>query len=179
MLCLDLYLQGLSGEELKKVANNIPPIRRNAPPLLSWGIGYPHHFIADRSSVTLHFLNAMKHKYNWQIELGELLQKPHDAVVLTDLTKTILWVSEGFERMTGYTLQFAKGKTLSFLQGPNTSQVSQETIRKKLRAGKPFTADLINYRKNGEEYLCRVSIHPLKNNTNIITHFIALESEVA
>ncbi len=81
--------------------------------------------------------------------------------------------------MTGYTSKFAIGKTPKILQGINTLVETRKKISKQLELNKPFTQTIINYRKNKEEYLCMVSIFPIKNINHEITHFIALEKEIA
>jgi len=104
---------------------------------------------------------------------------PYEAIVLTNTTLVIEWVSSGFSRMTGYTADEVTGKTPKLLQGIHTSEITRKKIREHIHKQQPFTETLINYRKNKEEYLCRVSVLPMHNSHNQLTHFLALESEVA
>ncbi|MFD2573243.1 PAS domain-containing protein [Spirosoma soli] len=105
------------------------------------------------------------------------LQTGH-TLVLTDLSKTILWTSRNFLAMTGYTHNEAIGKTPQILQGPGTDLATIMRVRESLRAADPVKADLLNYRKNGEPYICRVAIDPLYDSQGALTHFLAVESEV-
>ncbi|CCH00324.1 hypothetical protein FAES_2315 [Fibrella aestuarina BUZ 2] len=100
------------------------------------------------------------------------------TLVLTDLSKTILWASHSFLSMTGYTTAEAVGRTPKFLQGADTSHSELSRIRKHLRQATSIEASLVNYRKGGEPYQCQVSIDPLRNSQGELTHFIAIESEV-
>ncbi|MEZ0539392.1 PAS domain-containing protein [Fibrella arboris] len=100
------------------------------------------------------------------------------TLVVTDLSKTILWASHSFLSMTGYTTSEAVGQTPAFLQGEQTSQTDLVRIRERLRRAVPVKADLINYRKGGEPYICRVEIAPLRNSQGELTHFLAVESAV-
>ena len=102
--------------------------------------------------------------FGWQLDLSKLLDQPYDALVVTDAKEIIEWTNPGFTQMTGYSSRHALGKHPSFLQGPST----EESSRKKLRAGlekhRSVSSDVINYRKNGEAYSCRVNIFPLRNS---------------
>ncbi|ARK11269.1 PAS domain-containing protein [Fibrivirga algicola] len=100
------------------------------------------------------------------------------TLVLTDLSKTILWASHSFLSMTGYTTAEAVGQTARFLQGEQTSAVDIKRIRDNLRQMMPVKADLVNYRKSGEAYTCRIQIEPMHNSQGELTHFLAIESAV-
>lgn len=80
--------------------------------------------------------------------------------------------------MTGYSPNFSLGKKPSFLQGNKTCMKARARIGKNLNMGRRLTETLTNYRRNGEEYICQISIIPLFNSTQDITHFLALETEV-
>ncbi len=100
------------------------------------------------------------------------------TLVLTDLSKTILWTSRSFLTMTGYAHSEAVGRTPRILQGPDTSSEAVLLVRESLKRANSVKTDLLNYRKNGEPYLCRVAIDPLYNTQGELTHFLAVESEV-
>ena len=49
--------------------------------------------------------------------LARVAQSTHNAVTIGDAKGRIIWVNEGFTRMTGYTLDEARGKTPNELLG--------------------------------------------------------------
>ncbi|WP_460979978.1 PAS domain-containing protein [Spirosoma knui] len=100
------------------------------------------------------------------------------TLVLTDLAKTILWTSRSFMTMTGYSHVEAVGQTPAMLQGPATDLSTVRLVRDSLSRADSVKADLLNYRKSGEPYICRVQIDPLYNNQGELTHFLAVENEV-
>jgi len=100
------------------------------------------------------------------------------AVVLTNAEKNILWVNGFFTTMTGYTMDEAIGNKPSFLQGPGTEETQIEYIRQKLTEYVPFKANIINYRKNGEEYLCEINIYPIFDSSRKINYFISFEYDL-
>ncbi len=102
----------------------------------------------------------------------------NSTLVLTDLNKSILWASQRFLAMTGYRPFDVFGKTPAFLQGPDTDPNTLDFIRKRLSRAQACATELINYRKNGERYLCCLKINPLFNRQGELTHFLAVEYEV-
>ena len=146
-------------------------------PLMGWGS------IADRRVSQSYeedqqALQELKKRFKWTLNISALLKNPFDAIVITDIEEKICWASKGFEQMTGYKASFARNRKPEFLQGPKTSKESKLKISGAIQRRQAVSETIINYRKNGSEYLCRVEISPLYNFENTLTHFIALESEV-
>ncbi len=101
------------------------------------------------------------------------------TLVLTDAAKTILWVSDCFRAMTGYRPYEVLGKMPDMFQGSSTSPADVLRLGESLAMAQPVGADLMNYRKNGDMYVCRVHIKPLYNTRQDLTHFLAVEWEVS
>ncbi|MBO0951587.1 PAS domain-containing protein [Fibrella forsythiae] len=121
--------------------------------------------------------------FDWQLtrkQRRDYLQALNQGftLVLTDSSKTVLWASHSFLTMTGYTTSEAVGQTTKFLQGEQTSSTELNRINSQLQKRMPVKADLVNYRKNGEAYVCRLEIEPLRNSQGEFTHFLAVEMEV-
>lgn len=181
MMCLDIYLSRLSEAELEKVKNDIKPSKRLVPPLMCWEFYYPKYRQtlkeAERKTELAALLSYSK-KFNWKADLKKTLKNyPYVALILTDETKTILWVNDGFSEMTGYPKSYAINRNPGFLQGTETSEAAKRRIKEKIEKKKPFKEVVVNYRKDGEMYNCEVRIFPLIGSNS--THFLALEREVA
>lgn len=102
----------------------------------------------------------------------------YDALVITDMNQNIVWVNNGFQDMTGYSKKHAIGKRPTFLQGPGTSKAIKQQIREELEANKHFMGRILNYRKNGEPYLCQIKIVPIYDSKSVLVNFLALEKEL-
>lgn len=101
---------------------------------------------------------------------------PSIAVILTDSTKKILWVNDDFTKITGYSLPEVYGRSPGhLLQGPSTESDAVQQIRQGLKSQMPFRGEITNHRKNGEAYLCRLVIHPVFNDEQLLTNYIAFE----
>lgn len=127
----------------------------------------------DIKNLNLAVNNCMDDNY-----VSDYLNKGYDALVLTDTSQKILWVSDGFKKMTGYSKKHALGQTPKFLQGKKTSKDKRKKIREDLATKYTFTGDLINYRKNGETYICNINIVPIFSKKDELKYFLAIEKEV-
>jgi PAS domain S-box-containing protein len=180
MLCLDIYLSSLSEKEQVKISRKINSIA-TPHPLLSGDIytAYANQLtIEEKKKNDLQDLLHFQKKANWAVDLSEILRADYFTLVLTDANQTIQWANKSFTSMTGYPINYAVGRSPRFLQGENTSEETKKQIKQKLVLKKPFTETVINYRKNKELYLCKVTFFPLLNQQQEVTHFLALESEM-
>ena len=107
----------------------------------------------------------------------QINQEDYDALVLTDISQNILWVNDGFKNMTGYTKKFAIGKRPSFLQGEKTSTSIKKELRDKLAFNHTYSGSIINYRKNGQLYLCKITILPIYNLDEKLKYYMAIEKD--
>ena len=91
----------------------------------------------------------------------------------------IVYANEGFRRMTGYTAEEVIGETPRILQGPKTDRAELDRLRRCLSGGEPFFGgEIINYRKDGSEFLLEWYIVPLRNDAGEITHWMASQRDV-
>ena len=88
----------------------------------------------------------------------------------------IVYVNQAFERGSGYNRHAVLGRNCRFLQGRNTDPASREAIRKALASGEDLTIDIINYRADGEEFVNRLLLTPLRADGKV-THFLGIQSE--
>jgi PAS domain S-box-containing protein len=150
-------------------------------PLHCWDIFSMHLAelaVKGKKRSELSILEQYQNRYHWNINLEKVLDASYQALVLTDSGVCIQWVSDGFSKMTGYPKKEAIGRSPKMLQGLNTSELSRDRVRQKLFGQDAFAEDIVNYRKTGEEYVCRVEIHPIFNNSNKLCHYLALEQEI-
>lgn len=111
--------------------------------------------------------------------LSMVASKTDNAVVITDPLGQILYVNEGFERITEYKREEVLGKKPgSFLQGPDTDMEHVKAIRQGLNSKKPFKQDILNYSKTGRPYWLNISINPVFNEAGEIEKFIAIENDI-
>ena len=178
MMSLDIYVSNLEKEEYIKIATNLEPSSKKSVNLLSWGI--QDLFFEKELYSDLKIIKTLSKNLNWKNNISHIIKENYyESLVLTDRNKKIVWVSDGFTKMTGYKKEFALNKTPRFLQGEETKEATRKRIQTKLLKGKPFKDVIVNYRKDNSTYKCELHIIPLyNNNSSEITHFLALEKEV-
>lgn len=116
--------------------------------------------------------------------LGTSIARLNDIVIITEaspLTEPgprIVFVNDAFERRTGYRREEVLGRSPRFLQGPRTQRAELDRIGEAMRQMKPVRAELINYRKNGEEFWLDLDMVPIADGSGQFTHFVAVERDI-
>lgn len=119
-----------------------------------------------------------------QLELLEsAIRHDYDSILITELDldrpgPRIVYVNEGFTRMTGYTKEEVLGKTPRLLQGPKTDRAVLDRLKRRLIEGQAFFGHTINYRKDGTEFINQWDIHPLMNEKGEVTHWVSYQRDV-
>lgn len=152
--------------------------RTSVMPLLA---AYEFMDIARNENSEFSLLEVFAKEKDWSIDLNKIkrfLQDRKNTIVVTCEREKIEWVSKGFTRMTGYEFEEALGNSPKFLQGQRTSVETRGKIRIKLDTQEKFSGKVINYRRNGEQYICKVDIFPIFNHQQDLVNFMALEYEV-
>ena len=114
-----------------------------------------------------------------------ILNGLNDAVLVTTAQPTespgpiIVFGNEALEQSTGYTLEEMLGKTPRMFQGVDTDQAELDRISTALRAWKPVSAELLNYRKDGSSFWIELNIVPLANADGWYTHWVAVQRDIS
>ena len=102
------------------------------------------------------------------------------SLVLTDPTledNPIIYVNRAFEKITGFHADMANGRNCRFLQGEHTEEAHRQIIRDAIREERECTLDIVNYRANGDKFLNRLLMTPLRNDEGKVTHFLGIQTE--
>lgn len=91
----------------------------------------------------------------------------------------ILFVSDAFCDITGYSREELLGKTPRILQGEKTDKNTLNRMKISLKNDDFFEGNIINYKKNGEEYTMVWNISPVPANQNSQTKkYISIQKEI-
>ena len=111
--------------------------------------------------------------------LAVVARRTSNAVVITDTSRRITWVNEGFERITGYSMGEVMGRRpgeLVQFEGTDLQELAR--IRTTLDAGMPYRGELLNRGKTGREYWIELEIQPLQSDTGEFMGFMAIQTDV-
>ena len=117
----------------------------------------------------------------WLVLKDRALDVAAEGVTIADArrpARPLIYVNEGFERMTGYTAAEVLGRNCRFLQGPGTSADAIAEIRAALSGRRECLVEILNYRKDGSPFWNRLSITPVRDDAGEVTHFIGIQSDV-
>lgn len=93
--------------------------------------------------------------------------------------RPLIYINEGFSRLTGYSVEETLGSNCRFLQGPKTDPDAVREIRKAIEEDRNCEVELINYRKDGTPFWNRLSITPIQDSSGKTTHLIGIQSDVS
>jgi diguanylate cyclase (GGDEF)-like protein/PAS domain S-box-containing protein len=115
---------------------------------------------------------------------SRILTCSDDGIVICDaepaagLGMRIVYVNEAFSKDSGYAFDEIVGKSPKLLQGPKTDLATLIRIRKSLKAWQPIREEVLNYKKNGEEFWQSLNIFPVANRQGWFTHWVAIQHNV-
>lgn len=115
--------------------------------------------------------------------LESAVRNDYDSILITELNlekpgPKIVYVNDGFTRMTGYSREEAIGNTPRMLQGEKTDRAVIDKLKTRLMEGQSFFGHTVNYRKDGSEFINQWDIHPLTNEKGEITHWVSYQHDI-
>ena len=117
--------------------------------------------------------------------LESVVVNANDAVLITEAEPIdlpgprIVYCNAAFTRTTGYAEADVLGLTPRILQGPNTDRAALDRLRLALSRWEPIEIELLNRRKNGEEFWVELSIVPVANEVGWYTHWVSVQRDVS
>jgi PAS domain S-box-containing protein len=110
------------------------------------------------------------------------IQQSQHSFVITDPSlqdNPIVFASDDFLTLTGYSREDVLGRNCRFLQGEETSKDKLDAIRKGLATGEDVSVTLVNYTADGTPFWNKLFIAALRDAQNNIVNFIAVIVKVA
>ncbi|MCO5558289.1 hypothetical protein L7F22_011868 [Adiantum nelumboides] len=114
--------------------------------------------------------------------LREALQRAEFNFVLTDpriQDNPIVYASDGFLQMTGYTAEEVLGRNCRFLQGPATNRRTIIEIRDAIREERACQVSILNYTKQGKPFWNLFHMAPVYSKEDgRVVHFVGVQTPV-
>lgn len=146
-------------------------------PLLCWDIFMEGYHALIQKADDIRHLKKISKQQNWKSkwDFQKELVANNCVIVVTNPAGTIVFASQNIFEMTGYTAKELKGKNPKILQGEKTDKNIIAKIKTSVTEAKPFDTVILNYKKNGRPYHCRIKGFPVFNKTDELVNFIAFE----
>lgn len=124
-------------------------------------------------------LKAESKKLEEEIKLRTLaLNLASNSSVITDDVGNIVWVNEGFTKLTGYTSEEVINKNPRILKSGKHSKRFYTDLWKTIISGKEWKGEITNKKKDGTFYHEKIRITPVFNTNKKITNFIATKADI-
>nr|AML77773.1 putative LOV domain-containing protein [Dictyopteris undulata] len=90
----------------------------------------------------------------------------------------IVYASQGFLNLTGYTMQNVIGRNCRFLQGQGTDPRAIDIIRRGVAEGRDTSVCLMNYKADGTPFWNQFFVAALRDENEKIVNFVGVQCEV-
>jgi PAS domain S-box-containing protein len=110
--------------------------------------------------------------------LSTVVDQSPVSVVITSPNGAIEYVNAHFTLVTGYSAEEMKGANSRILASGETPHEVYVDLWRTITAGKRWTGELKNRRKNGECHWELVAISPVVNEVGQIVHFVSIKEDV-
>ncbi|TVZ28429.1 PAS domain S-box-containing protein [Gillisia sp. Hel_I_86] len=109
------------------------------------------------------------------------LASASNSIVIADAQQPhtpIIYCNAAFESMTGYSKEEVLGRNCHFLQKDDRNQRELDIMKTAIAHGESCNVIVRNYRKDGTMFWNDISITPVHNERNRLTHFIGVQNDV-
>lgn len=145
-------------------------------PVFSWDFHQELLKELKDSFLDLNSLMRISSKNHWDCKNFDLRAwLKEEVVIVTDSQLRIVFASKNIVKMNGYDKKEVVGKSPKMFQGVKTNQITSKEIRAAIELQQPFEKTVLNYKKNGETYLCLIKGFPIFDTKGNLSHFIAFE----
>ena len=112
-----------------------------------------------------------------QASLLAAVEQAADGIVMTDAEGRIQYVNPAFCAMTGFSAEEAEGQNPRVLKSGCHPKEYYQQLWETIRAGNVWQGEVTNRRKDGSFYDERMRIAPVRDQTGVITGYIAIKHD--
>ena len=125
-----------------------------------------------------HDTTAEKKTMEEMKKLSRAIEQSPTSIIITNIQGEIEYVNPKYSSLTGYSLDETLGQNPRILNsGINPKQVF-ESLWQTILAGKEWSGEFHNRKKNGEIYIESAVISPITDENGSITHFVAVKEDI-
>ncbi|MEI6703009.1 MAG: PAS domain S-box protein, partial [Deltaproteobacteria bacterium] len=111
-------------------------------------------------------------------KLSVAVEQSPVSIVITDTEGTIEYVNPYFSELTGYSLEEVLGLNPRVLKTGETGTDEYRRLWETILSGGEWRGEFHNRKKDGELYWEQAHISPIRDDSNCITHFIAIKEDI-
>ncbi|NCT85412.1 MAG: diguanylate cyclase [Comamonadaceae bacterium] len=112
--------------------------------------------------------------------LARVASHTTNGVLVTDPERRVVWINEGFTRLSGYTSAEALGRQPGeLLHSEFTDPDTVHGMREAMDVGMGCKAELMHRARDGHDYWVEVEIQPLLDDAGALTGFMLIQSDIS
>jgi PAS domain S-box-containing protein len=117
--------------------------------------------------------------------LETVITQSKDSIVITEANSNegkipnIIYVNPAFSSMSGYASDEIVGKSLNIFNGENSDTNELQKLLNAIEHKEECLLETISYKKNKEEYWVRLSMIPIYNIENELSHWISIQRDIS
>jgi PAS domain S-box-containing protein len=111
--------------------------------------------------------------------LATAVEQIDEAILITDLETNILYVNAAFERMNGYAADEIIGRNVAVIRREDQDPRVQAAIRDELNAGRIWSGQITNRRKDGSCYEASVTASPIRDASGAVVNFVSIHRDIS
>ncbi|CAA6821425.1 MAG: diguanylate cyclase/phosphodiesterase (GGDEF & EAL domains) with PAS/PAC sensor(s) [uncultured Sulfurovum sp.] len=139
--------------------------------------------LEDGSIVWHGIINDITEKKKLENELHlfkRSVESSNEGISITEAgdDEPIIYVNPAFERLTGYSLEETLGKNLRLLNELNREQPELELLNNAIKKQESIGVELKNYRKDGSEFISKLTVDPILDENKKVTHFVGIQKDI-
>lgn len=90
----------------------------------------------------------------------------------------LIYANSAFSELTGYPIHEVIGRNCRFLQGRQTDPDDVAAVSRALHRGQDVTVVIRNYRSDGGPFWNELSISPIRDRDQQVTHYVATQIDI-
>ena len=109
------------------------------------------------------------------------LSSSHAGVLITDALQPdnpVIYVNPAMEKISGYAASEFIGRNCRFLQGSEKDQPELDRLRRAMNEGSACKVTLLNRRKDGLPFWNELTVSPVRDEEEQITHFVGIAEDI-
>jgi len=106
------------------------------------------------------------------------LEAAADGIAITDTDGALVWVNQAFSELTGYSREEAVGQSPRVLKSGVHEDSFYESMWQTIGAGRVWSGEIINRRKDGSLYTEEMSITPVRDDEGEIVNYVAVKRDI-
>ena len=136
----------------------------------------------QKSATGTHYRGQLNEEQMLRL-LDAAVQQAKEAILITSANLVapgpeVIFINPAFTEMTGYSRSDILGKTPRILQGPKTDRDMLTRLRETISKGGSYSAETVNYRKDGSEYFVAWDISPVRDERGQIVQYLSIQRDV-